>query len=225
MKAYYESGGVQIFLGDCREILPALPEADTILTDPIWPNAALRFEGMGDPTRLFAEAAALFRATRFIVQIGCDSDPRFLAGVPTSHPFFRACWLEYACPTRKGRVLYSGDVAYVFGTPPPSRPGRVVIGGRYSSARSETRAMRMHGLDFGGRGYQPTPRRLEHVRWLVARLVNGLVIDPFAGLGTTLVAAKDAGYPAIGIEIDEAQAEQAAKRLGQSVMDFGTSAR
>ena len=34
MTPYYEHGGIQIWLGDCREILPSLPKCDLLLTDP-----------------------------------------------------------------------------------------------------------------------------------------------------------------------------------------------
>lgn len=224
IKPYYEHKGITIYHGDCREILPQFGTADSVITDPVWPNASARLEGSDRPYKIFAEVADLFLANRVIVQLGCDSDPRFLGGMPERFPFFRVCWLEYACPTRKGRVLYSGDVAYVFGVPLASRPGRRVLPGRTISTRPDALRVRVtKHREWGkvpGPGLHPTPRRYEHVKWLISRFADGLIVDPFCGSGTTLVAAKDCGYQAIGIEVVEQYCEIAVKRLTQEVFEF-----
>ena len=43
-------------------------------------------------------------------------------------------------------------------------------------------------------------------------------LDPFMGVGTTLIAAKDRGHRAIGVEIEERYCEIAVNRLRQGVL-------
>ena len=229
IKPYYQDEWVTIFHGDCREILPELEEQETIITDPIWPNALSGYD-CADPALLFREMCEVLpQAERLIVQLGCDSDPRFLGGIPSRWPFIRVCWLDYACPSYKGRLLYTGDVAYAFGRPPASIPGRHLLPGKYTSTKSDKLFERHTGRNRKGRKPtarpednipHPSPRRLQHVQWLVWVFSDKAVCDPFMGSGTTAVAAKYLNRKCIGIEIEEKYCEIAAKRCSQGVFDL-----
>jgi site-specific DNA-methyltransferase (adenine-specific) len=224
MTPYYEHAGITIYHGDCREVMPTLAQPDTCIVDPVWPNSV--FPGVHDPAQLFSEMCESLTTTRLVVHLGCTSDPRFLAGVPDRYPFLRACWLRYAHPSYKGRIMMGSDVAYAFGESPPSRPGRQLLSGE-TTARNNATKLQHTGRGNGTSEFvayddlpHPAPRRLEHVAWLCNIFADTGIIDPFMGSGTTLRAAKDAGLRAIGIEIEERYCEIAAKRLAQEVFQF-----
>lgn len=209
MKPYYDRDGITIFCGDCREILPHI-EADACITDPVWPNAHPELIGAQDPKGLFRDCLEVLpQVKRLAVWLGCQSDPRFLDVVPVRFLFLRMCYLRRAVPSYNGRCLVTGDVVYAFGEWTDPGDGRMVIPGECSVTSKPSKAKR-----------HPCARNEEHAKWVVKwwSVEGETIIDPFAGVGTTLRAAKDLGRRAIGIEINEEYCRIAAERLRQGVL-------
>lgn len=72
--------------------------------------------------------------------------------------------------------------------------------------------------------YHPTQKPVELMAWCIfVAKVADTILDPFMGSGTTLVAAKQLGRKAIGIEISEDYCRIAVERLRQECFDFSTS--
>jgi len=71
-------------------------------------------------------------------------------------------------------------------------------------------------------GYHPArkPENLMRRLILAACPGEGVILDPWCGSGTTLRAAKDLGYRAIGIEAKEEYCEVIVERMSQQVFEF-----
>ena len=219
-------GDCRLICADCLEVLPTLGKVDAVVTDPPW-DQAKGIHGSGDPRGLFATvSAALANARMVTVQLGCYTDPCFLAPLARLMPFFHACWLSYVPPSYNGRILMEADVAYVYGDPPASKKGARVIPGVCQSTRREDgekqflrsygknrsqkeSAVRIAALD------HPMPRHLAHVRWLTKwhTETDDTVCDPFVGSGTTGVACIQLDRKFIGIEIEPRYFEIACRRI------------
>lgn len=80
----------------------------------------------------------------------------------------------------------------------------------------------VQSLGYNGREH-PNQKPLPLLAQLIDKCPPGTIVDPFAGSGSTLVAAKAAGRKAIGVEIDRAYCDIAIRRLGQEAMDFNAA--
>jgi len=200
---------MRLILGDCLEVMKTLPagSVDAVITDPVWPGTIYEKRGGFHADILLREAGRHFArlAKRVVVVVGCDSDPRFLTGI-VEMPFLRVCWLRYARPSYKGRILNGNDVAYVFGEPPHSSPGHRVLPGEVNKTKASGSECKEH----------PCPRSIEHMNWLVNHFGGARVLDPFMGSGTTGVACVQTGRDFIGIEIDPGYFAMAERRIGEA---------
>jgi hypothetical protein len=199
-------GASTLFLGDCREVLGSL-QADVMMTDPVWPNAPLgMFPDVPDPELLLTQTLAVMPwLERAVVVLRSDSDPRFLRAVPERLPFFLAQVLQYVMPSYIGRKLGGNEIAYSFGAPAKSEPGRRVIPGMSPKIQPKGRAANGH----------PCSRAYEHFEWLMRWHSDAgqTVIDPFMGSGTTGYAAMRAARNFIGIEINPTYFDIACERI------------
>ena len=66
----------------------------------------------------------------------------------------------------------------------------------------------------------PTPKPIGLMEMLINKTV-GVIADPFAGSGSTLIAARNLGRHSIGVEFEEKYCELIASRLSQDAFDFG----
>lgn len=82
--------------------------------------------------------------------------------------------------------------------------------------RSETEDFNIHCT------VKPLPLMIKLVGMMVPRSINNVVLDPFAGSGTTLIAAKQLGLAYLGIEINPEYAAIAKQRLGIIQAEFTT---
>ncbi len=215
LRPYYQDEFVTLYCGDSRELLPSV-QADCLLTDPPY-NVAFAgkatkhttIKSGGYTTPDSAVGPIVVRMALPMVKRGAVfPGTRTLFAYP--EPADIGC---VYCPSgagigRWGFTCFHPILFY------GSRPNTVLTP---SSIQSFATA---DGYD------HPCPKPMEWLTWLIRKVANTgeTVLDPFAGSGTTLRAAKDAGLRAIGIEIEERYCEIAAQRLSQNVLDFGGAA-
>lgn len=211
MKPYYQDDFVTLYHGDARDVAGALSEPDVVLvTDPPY---GVDFVGKatkhtdpgggyisGDDGAIGPEvvAALLPWVTRAAVFTGT----RLLHDYPK--PDDMGC---VYCPSGAGRSRW-GFLCFnpilFYGARAKQHPVPTSIS---SFATADA-------VD------HPCPKPLAWMRWLVdlSTRPDEVVLDPFAGSGTTLRAAKDLGLRSIGVEREERYCEVVATRCAQEVL-------
>ena len=217
---YYSDDLVTLYHGDCREIATWLL-ADVLVTDPPY-GISWSTHGGGRDLRNWAPRqpkAGIVgdesTAVRDEVLAAWGDKPAIVFGSPLVAPPEAAIQaLVWRKPVDAGvlgaRFVWRRDVEmiYLLGKWPRVSPNR--------SSVIESRG----GMERYRNGHphvKPTPL-MEHL--IEQAPPNSVIADPFAGSGSTLVAAKLNLRRAIGIEADERWCELAARRLAQDSL-FG----
>lgn len=211
MKPYYSDDKVDLYLGDCLEIDEWLT-ADVLVTDP--PYGMKHISGwserpiVGDHSTSARDSVLTLWTEWPAAVFGRWSEPR-PAGTRA-----RLVW-------DKGEWPGMGDLSFPWG---PSDEEIYILGTGWTGTREGT-VLRVNRLTGNETRDHPTPKPVALMERILAKAPAGTIADPFAGSGSTLVAAKNLGRRAIGVEIHEAYAEIAAKRLSQEVLDLPTITR
>lgn len=243
---YWTDGRVSLYHGDCRDVLPALGiTADCIVADPPYGETSLLWDRWPDG---WLEVAAgvtrslwCFGSLRMFLRHGGEfangqwrlsqdlawekqngsgfADDRFKRVHETITHWYQGKWgnvyrqvphLEVAWRTAPNR-----------GRAQPVHTGTI---GRRMWDDDGTRLTRsvLRFPNMWRRGaIHPTEKPVALLDLLItyACPAGGLVVDPFAGSASTLIAARNRGRRAVGIEIEERYCEAAATRLSQGVLE------
>ena len=204
-RPYYEDtkAGIVIYHGDAREVLPGLDAGDLVIADPPY---GMRFRSNyrreryepihGDGCLPVATIRlAIEKATR-AAYVFCRWDN--LPEMPP--PRSVIAWVK--------NNWSMGDLEHEHG-----RQWEAICFYPAPEHRFITRIPDVIRADRSGNELHPTQKPVDLIAHIIAANEGDLILDPFMGSGTTLVAAKQLGRKAIGIELEEKWAEVAVKRL------------
>ena len=239
---YYQDDHCTIYHGDCREVLPEI-EADLIVTDPPygdtsleWDRASVEWLGMiaapqlwcfGSMRFWFSHKADFERDHKYAQEIVWEKHN----GSSLHADRFKRVH-EFAVHWYRADLKWSdlyADVPVTNDATPrtvrrkrrPPHTGHIEASA-YRSEDGGPRLMRSVQQVRSCHGYaqHPTQKPTGILRPIITASCppGGVVLDPFMGSGSTLVAAKEAGRRAIGIEIDERYCEIAVQRLAQEIL-------
>jgi site-specific DNA-methyltransferase (adenine-specific) len=217
---YYADDSVTLHHGDCREITEWLA-ADVLVTDPPygrgWRQGRLKPPHQANDAHVGIVGDA-GTETRDGVLAAWGGRPAVIFGdLMLAPPGGTVLVGIYRKPpnagTRGAMGGYRRDAEawYLIG------PWATGLGGRSSIVATGARSQ---GLQPQGRYAHPHAKPVDVMETLISACPPGVIADPFAGSGSTLVAARNLGRRAIGVELDERYCELAARRLAQDVLNL-----
>ena len=240
MTPYYDHGGITIYHGDCLDVLESLIDRTVacVVTDPPyasgarteagkktsgamlrgqrWAQRPIENDQLTTPGFIWLIREVAKRCVPLLVDgggflsfIDWRQWPNLVGALETANLRVNTMivWDKEHMGLGNGFRVQHELIAYATkGTARPNHMG--------------TPNVLRHRRDSNRDHPSPKPVGLMHQLLRVCGGYGDLVVDPFMGCGPTLVAAKDLGMRAVGIEMEEKYCEIAAKRLAQEVMRF-----
>jgi DNA modification methylase len=247
MNPYYDDGAITLYCADCQDILPLLdPDSiDLVLTDPPYNvtsgeadiSYTLRSGKHSVKRRDMADGAGwdtawnisdllnpvlpLLHPGGSFISFTSDRLLSDFLRYPGYEQRGTMVWAKTNPVTRFRATGYRSGNEYLAWL---ARPGAAVTwnGGGVTINRFDYPQCggkeRLRQRDGKALHLAQKPLRLLHDLLRLHSNEGNLVLDPFAGVGSTLVAAKYLGRRAIGIELNERYCEATAERLMQGVL-------
>jgi len=241
-RSYYEDASVTIYHGDCVEIMRAMKgvELDAIITDPPYCSggsleAQKNTGGQGHRSeRLDSGEVEWFSADNmttgglvWLIRSVLVESRRLLK--PNRSAFVFSDWrmIPFLAPALESSGLrYRNMIVWDKGSAGLGmgfKPAHEIIleytnGATEYAAKTGQNVIRSKRVHTSERDHA-CQKPVEVIAKLleVATVDGGTILDPFMGSGTMLLAAKQLGRKAIGIELNEAHCESAAKRCQQEM--------
>ncbi len=220
MKPYYSKGGITIYHGDCREILPTLPKVELVLTDPPYVFGIASTErktGWGDLMNSAVWYASWMKEAKRL-----STGSMWVFNSWRSFPVLARAAYDVNWPIQS---LCVWDKAWIGpGGVRGLRPSYELIA-LFAQAdfaiknRSLPDVWKCKWMSTLGKSGHRAEKPTELMEKIFIETEAASALDPFMGSGTTLVAAQNLNRVAIGIEIKEEYCEMAAKRLSVASID------
>ena len=211
MSLYYEDEFVELHHGDCRAIR-GWTRADVLVTDPPYGvsfrsarrTESERFDAIaGDDTLGARDLALSLWGDKPALVFGTWRAPR------PENVRQRLIWA-------KGDDPGMGDLSMPWGY---GDEEMYVLGKGWKGQR-RSNVYRMPKVAHANNPGHPTPKPVALMEALIEYAPPGVIADPFAGSGATLIAARNLGRKVIGVELEEKYCELIVKRLSQQAFDF-----
>ena len=200
-------GDATLYLGDCRDVLPTLGKVDAVVTDPPY--------GIDYDPAQYQNVGALF--TDRIAGDNAPFDPAHLLTIASDVILWGAnnfaeylprggwlCWDKRTCESADRMLGSPFELAWI------NNPAR------YKMARIQHGGV-VNADGVGIRRQHPTQKPIALMTWCLSLVPNaGVILDPYAGSGTTGVACAHEGRRFIGIEREPAYFDIACKRIAEA---------